>query len=51
MSLFAESIKKLHIENLMSYLFYGTTADGYQLNLRFIDYMKYLEITLEEAEE
>ncbi|MDO5539426.1 MAG: hypothetical protein Q4F83_05055 [Eubacteriales bacterium] len=34
-----------------TYLFCGTTADGYQLNLRFIDYMKYLEITLEEAEE
>lgn len=26
MSLFAESIKKLHIENLMSYLFYGTKS-------------------------
>lgn len=26
MSLFAESIKKIHIENLMSYLFYGTES-------------------------
>lgn len=26
MSLFAESIKKLHIENLMTYLFYGTKS-------------------------
>lgn len=33
------------------YNYHGTNADGYRVHIRFIDYMHYIEITLEAADE
>lgn len=35
----------------VTYNYYGTNGDGYEINVRFIDYMQYMEITLEKADE
>lgn len=35
----------------IDYSYYGTNADGYEISIRFIDYMQYIEISLEKLPE